>query len=405
MCRTGGRRCPGCESTEARAAHNDRRRRNREIKAAIVKEAGRRGAAPEVIEELKKGSPENAKKWAQANDLPSHVHPGRGHTHLELPPLDNAPAEPAGAGKGPRPADADEVNAWVARQGQKDVRARRGGHHDAPRPDRRAGRPRAGRPDPRPEPGPTATPAWSTPELDRQIAMAQQTSGEQRDEKNLLGGRPTSVETFGTGTNETRKVRLSNGVVGYHKPFAELDHDLAKGFGHDSAQQGMHEVAAWKVAEKMGEPWDQMVPPVVLREVNGEMGSFALERPGAPGARPDASPEWRDAAFFDALIGQQDRHPGNYLTSGDRLTLIDHGYSFARQGDFTNWSFFVRARTKNGMDDTTGRLTGKEIDIIDRLLADETRFGLKGVIEPDRLESLERRARRMRETGWVFAGL
>jgi hypothetical protein len=36
------------------------------------------------------------------------------------------------------------------------------------------------------------------------------------------------------------------------------------------------------------------------------------------------------AAFFDSLIAQQDRQPGNWRWDDNRLTLIDHGYAFAR---------------------------------------------------------------------------
>jgi hypothetical protein len=39
------------------------------------------------------------------------------------------------------------------------------------------------------------------------------------------------------------------------------------------------------------------------------------------------------AGFFDALIGQQDRHGGNLLVDQDRLYLIDHGFAFGRTGD------------------------------------------------------------------------
>jgi hypothetical protein len=87
-------------------------------------------------------------------------------------------------------------------------------------------------------------------------------------------------------------------------------------FGQDSAQQSLH--GRWRLASQLGPPWSEIVPPVVIREVNGQVGSFALERPGkaAMSSDPWSTGEWREAAFFDCLIGQQDRHPGNFLVAG-----------------------------------------------------------------------------------------
>lgn len=368
-----------------------------------------------MVEQLKKGSPEKAKRWAQENGLPSHVHPGRGHTADVLPPLHERTPEAIPEQAAPVRDSAEEraqrqvgqlLDALIAAARNGDGRPPRGGGAPASGAGRGGARHAARGWVPRAEDeDDSITGFWVTPGLTTQIECAQVTGGQHRDEKNLLGGQPTTVRSFGDGTNETRKVELSNGVVGYHKPFSALEHDLASGFGHESAQQPIHEVAAWRVAEKMGEPWEQMVPPVVLRKIGGEWGSFAMHRQGVPDKRPTETQEWREAAFFDAFIGQQDRHPENYLISGDRVALIDHGYSFGRDGDFVNWSFFVRQRTIAGMDDTTARLSGKEIDVLDRFMADETRFGLRGLIEDGRLAAMESRARRMRQTGYVHAGL
>ena len=106
------------------------------------------------------------------------------------------------------------------------------------------------------------------------------------------------------------------------------------------------------------------------------------------------------AAFFDCLIGQQDRHPGNYLAQGDRLTLIDHGYSFARSGDHLNWSFLQRDRVMGG--DRDKRLSGPEIAALDKFLDSKDSLGLAGVLAPDRLEAMRDRAERMRRSGQLL---
>jgi hypothetical protein len=72
----------------------------------------------------------------------------------------------------------------------------------------------------------------------------------------------------------------------------------------------------------------------VLREYAGEDGSLSLRASGWPrDTAPTLNPTWcLPAAFFDSLIAQQDRHDGNWRWDGERLTLIDHGYTFALPG-------------------------------------------------------------------------
>jgi hypothetical protein len=77
------------------------------------------------------------------------------------------------------------------------------------------------------------------------------------------------------GSNTTRRIELDNGAVGYFKPFGGENKKLESGFGQDSAQQSLHEAAAWRLANQLGPPWSDIVPPVVIRELNGEIGSFA----------------------------------------------------------------------------------------------------------------------------------
>lgn len=243
-----------------------------------------------------------------------------------------------------------------------------------------------------------------SPEFAEQIRAASAVTGSDRDERSLGAGVVISSSSATGGTNETSRMVLDNGMVGYHKPFDGVADSIATGFGHTSPQQQIHEVAAWVVAREMGDPWRALVPPVVLREVDGRLGSFALERPGAQSFRPEAVYEGdrHAAAFFDALIGQQDRHPNNYLVAGDRVSLIDHGYAFARGGDYLNFSFFQTSRCHDPSP-TALLLKAPEIDALDRFLASEDSWGLKGVLEPERLEAMKWRAMTMRTTGRLLA--
>src|SRR5699024_5270483 len=149
------------------------------------------------------------------------------------------------------------------------------------------------------------------------VLAIRQGQGSHRDERSLLDGEPIRTQHADAGTNETCRVQFDNGIIGYFKPFDGLNDRLASEFGHREAEQPLHEAAAWQLARQMGPPYAGMVPPVVIRQINGRLGSLSLERAGAPMChKPWHVPEWTSAAFFDALVGQQDRHPDNFLVAG-----------------------------------------------------------------------------------------
>ncbi len=236
--------------------------------------------------------------------------------------------------------------------------------------------------------------------------MAQQ--GAHRDERALLDGKPEKVVTMKRaghftgsgptgGSNITRRIELDNGVTGFFKPFDGVREDLATGFGQDSSQQSLHEAAAWQLARELGPPWSDVVPPVVIREINGELGSFALARPGKDMvSTPWHTGEWRQGAFFDSLIGQQDRHPGNYLVSGDRIALIDHGYTFARPGDYRNYSWLVGYRSNEDP-----ALSYDERQALQRMLSSPNLLGMRSMLQPGRADALKDRAERMLGTSKI----
>jgi len=144
--------------------------------------------------------------------------------------------------------------------------------------------------------------------------------------------------------------------------------------------------------------------------VFGIGGSAALPQPGVGFDQLIA-----DAAFFDALIGAQDRHDEN-LRAGPTpsLGLIDHGFAFARRGDphnpYETAGFFQRLRwgqrsfalrhgpalDYSGVGPLSPALTSYEQVAIARLIADTT--GLLGVAEllpDDRADALRDRVQRM----------
>lgn len=394
MCRSrgaGGRRCPGCVGTKAREAHNERRRANRAIRRNAAQWARQQGFPPDFADQIGKLPPEKAKGWLRAigkdpdefkdgvpvGGLPPVINPVPGST-----PVMPSPAPAGGL--------AQRINPGGGGGG-----GRVGGGGAAVVPPAMAHTP----PKPAGPAGPAWTQdAWCTPELRSQIDAVTAAQGVDRDERSMLSGAELASKRAHGGTNETRRVGLDNGIIGYHKPFDGLNDRLARGFGQSTAQQSVHEAAAWRLASQMGPPWSEMVPPVVIRESGGRLGSFALERPGMPGRQPWNVPEWREAGFYDALIGQQDRHRNNYLVAGDRLALIDHGYAFARDGDYLNHSDLVRQRHN-----TDPVLSHNERQVLDRLLASPDLLGMGSMLEPKRAAALRARAERMRSTGRILA--
>ena len=90
------------------------------------------------------------------------------------------------------------------------------------------------------------------------------------------------------------------------------------------------EAAAYELSKLLG---IKMVPPTITRKIDGDVGSVQEFIEGAtPGFiyNPEKlnTKQLRDAAFFDVLIGNTDRHSGNFLIKDDKIILIDHGFAF-----------------------------------------------------------------------------
>ncbi len=98
--------------------------------------------------------------------------------------------------------------------------------------------------------------------------------------------------------------------------------------------------------------------------------------------------------------GPAPNHNGkhNWRWDGSRLTLIDHGYTFALPGAILNYSDFVVARHGHG---AAGLLT-EERDALTRLLSNSDLLGIARFLLPDRAQALLDRARLMLERGEIL---
>lgn len=233
-----------------------------------------------------------------------------------------------------------------------------------------------------------------------QVALVQQRDLTDLDELRLAYSPVRSVELmWSSSANSVSVVTLASGQRCYHKAVWGVDEELADDYDLDhSGEQALHEVAAWRVARTMGGPWRQMVAPTVLREVNGDLGSAALELPGEVGGGSLRADAVAAAGLFDAVIGNQDRHSGNYLARDDGgVSLIDHGLAFRRPGDYVNAVHLQRARI-----DRDQELSDHEREALGRLRADATLGGCAGFLRPERVEAVRERVDRMLSSGQVY---
>jgi hypothetical protein len=209
--------------------------------------------------------------------------------------------------------------------------------------------------------------------------------------------------TTSPGVNDTRIVLLDSGTRAFHKPFAGINTQVALAFGHHPDQVPINECAAWRLAVALGGTFPNLVAPCVIWSYQGEAG--ALTR-GLEGVSATADPlgqvpdQCRAAAFFDALVAQQDRHFGNlrWDASSQRLGLYDHGYAFCMPGHRANAAVFVDWRWQTGEE----ALDQQELDAADLVTSDPDVLGLRSFLLPDRADALYDRARRMQKRGTLL---
>jgi hypothetical protein len=231
--------------------------------------------------------------------------------------------------------------------------------------------------------------------------------------------RVLSVRPFDPGrlhVSRTYELVLDSGHLCIFKPADGLLEAAVNGlylgkqalarYDHTPVSTTISECAAWQLAKQLGSPWSELVVPTVMKfpqhpETHVPMiGAASVFRGGNVGKRGfyEAVPDQVSAgAFFDALIGQQDRNKGNVLWYEERqvIYLIDHSFSFARAGANHGASDLVQWRWGHA----SRRLTDTELDALGKLLESTDLLTLRRFLDPGRADALEARGRRMRDTG------
>ena len=179
------------------------------------------------------------------------------------------------------------------------------------------------------------------------------TSPEREKAKSALsGGTIEDVGNLGGGANATELLTLKdadgNEMTAVFKPQDGEYEGLRRDIPGDYY---LREAAASEVAEIVG--MDDIVPPVVIREIDGRIGSVHEYRNDT--LEPAKYRDWalnevetgekQRVAAFDYLIGNEDRHGGNWLIEkdGSRIVLIDHGLAFGTDNDYIRSGFADQA--------------------------------------------------------------
>ena len=239
-------------------------------------------------------------------------------------------------------------------------------------------------------------------------------------EARVLSVRPFDAERV--HVSKTYELVIDSGHLCIFKPADSLLEAAGDGlyhgkqalaqYDHTPISTTISECAAWQLAKQLGAPWNELVVPTVMKfpehpETHVHMVGAASVFRGGDVARQGfytvVSEQVSSAAFFDALIGQQDRNKGNVLWYEARqvIYLIDHSFSFARAGANHGAADLVQWRWSHGSRD----LIGDELEALTRLLESGDLMTLRRFLAPERADALEARARRMRDTGKMVRGL
>lgn len=148
----------------------------------------------------------------------------------------------------------------------------------------------------------------------------------------LQGSPITNTKNLGGGANESKKVTFSDGTHGVWKP----SDGEAEGL-RDTVPDGTfyrREAAASSIAKITG--MADLVPETVERNIGGKIGSMQRWVDNSRVADDAGDRMWNGekdlarAAAFDMMIGNTDRHSGNWMVerSTGKLALIDNGLAF-----------------------------------------------------------------------------
>lgn len=173
------------------------------------------------------------------------------------------------------------------------------------------------------------------------VRLLRAMQGDHPEEQDLLEGTVLAYDRWETkASGGTFLVVYDDHSEAFHKRHDQLSGVNVHNFGQTFDTPPLHECAAWHFAKALGPRYTRLLPATVYMKLDGEWGSVARRLPGdKPGTRAyldeDGKIQVNDGGFFDLLIGQQDRHLGNFLwdSTTKSLGLFDHGFCFPATRD------------------------------------------------------------------------
>jgi hypothetical protein len=195
-------------------------------------------------------------------------------------------------------------------------------------------------------------------------------------EKRMASSPVTGQKDLGGGINTTQIVTFADGSKGIFKPKdGEYQGAIREGI---TDHQMERELAAWQVAKIVG--MHDLVPASVKRTLGDSVGALMEFRVGKianniweADKQYDGKTDSQRAAMFDYVIGNTDRHGGNWLVNENtgKLSLIDHGLAFSEKAvDFNavNAKMVKNAGLQYGDETPPADLTKKYVDSKDKIL-------------------------------------
>jgi len=176
----------------------------------------------------------------------------------------------------------------------------------------------------------------------KKISLEHEKTLTKKDEEVVLEKREkTSTKKLGGGANETVFVELKDDGSAIFKPkageYALLRTEVKAGTYYK------RERAAYLVDQFLG---FDLVPPTVIRKIDGKEGSLQEFIPNAPVASRCDESQWNKEELkklwvFDYIIYNSDRHGSNLLIKDEKVYAIDNGLSFGKDslglfGGFSN---------------------------------------------------------------------
>jgi hypothetical protein len=204
-------------------------------------------------------------------------------------------------------------------------------------------------------------------------------------EKTMMAGQVQASSPLGGGVNETEILEIEGGVKGVFKgvngeaPY--MRHSMEAGTYY------LREAAAYEACRFLG--WDYC-PETVVREHNGEIGSFMKFAEGADcGSYHNISEcseeDIENMAFYNIVIGNIDRHGKNWMYKDGKPVAIDHGLAFH---DSRTYGHSLRSKFLSHLDgeEISARIKEKAENVL--LKKQELSNILSEFINPSELESI-----------------